>query len=133
MAGLYLTGFDALGAIVLEEFVDSTLSEGRSCDRLRQCPALKRVVLRLNADEQPGTGSPYEEAGVLTACVRSPWLIVRALSGLAIHRGAEIVIEIPHPDSPLSRGIVGFWSACLDSEALAGKDVGALQISVISQ
>lgn len=133
MAGLYLTGFDALGAIVLEEFVNSTLGEGRSCDRLRQCPALKRVVLRLDADDQPGTGSPYDEAGVLTACIRSPWLIVRAVSNLEMHRGAEIVIEIPQRDSPLSSGIAAFWSACLDWEAPVGKDIGALRISVITQ
>ena len=111
MTGLGLQGWDTVGDLVLDSVVRDIVTEGQACDRIRQCPGLARVTLRLIPGEAASASSADQELGLLDAWVRSSWMIVRSLSGLAQHRGAEVVIEIPEHDSPLTEGVVSFWSA----------------------
>jgi hypothetical protein len=111
VTGLVLEGRDATGDLVLNSVVRDTVTEGQACDSIRQCPGLARVTLRLIPGEAASASSADQELGLLDAWVRSSWMIVRSLSGLAQHRGAEVVIEIPEHDSPLTEGVVSFWSA----------------------
>ena len=111
MTGLGLQGWDAAGDLVLDSVVRGTVTEGQACDCIRQCPGLSRVTLRLIPGEVATASSPDQELRLLDAWVRSSWMIVRSLSGLAQHRDAEVVIEIPQHDSPLTEGVVSFWSA----------------------
>ena len=111
MTGLGLQGWDTVGDLVLDSVVRDTVTEGQACDRIRQCPGLARVTLRLIPGEAASASSADQELGLLDAWVRSSWMIVRSLSGLAQHRDAEVVIEIPEHGSPLTEGVVSFWSA----------------------
>lgn len=111
MTGLVLEGRDATGDLVLDSVVRDTVTEGQACDCIRQCPGLARVTLRLIPGEVASASSPDQELRLLNAWVRSSWLIVRSLSGLDQHREAEVIIEIPQHDSPLTEGVVSFWSA----------------------
>ena len=111
MTGLGLQGWDTVGDLVLDSVVRDTVTEGQACDRIRQCPGLARVTLRLIPGEAASASSADQELGLLDAWVRSSWMIVRSLSGLAQHREAAVIIEIPQHDSPLTEGVVSFWSA----------------------
>lgn len=111
MTALELQGWDAAGELVLDSVVRDTVTEGQACDRIRQCEGLARVTLRLIPGEVPSASSPDRELRLLDAWVRSSWMIVRAVSGLAQHRDADLVIEIPECDSPLTQGVAAFWSA----------------------
>jgi len=111
VTGLGLQGWDTAGDLVLDSVVRDTVTEGQACDRIRQCPGLARVTLRLITGEVASASSPDLELRLLDAWVRSSWMVVRSLSGLAQHRDAEVVIEIPEHDSPLTEGVVSFWTA----------------------
>lgn len=121
MTGLGLQGWDAIGDLVLDSVVRDTVTEGQACDRIRQCPGLARVTLRLIPGEVASASSPDQELRLLDAWVRSSWLIVRSLSGLAQHGEAEVVIEIPKHDSSLTEGVASFWSAMRTAGAPIGR------------
>ena len=111
MAGFYLIGYDSQGVVVVEQFVNGTITEGQTCDRLRQSPNLAKAVIRFAADVDLDLADPDHELLMIRTYLRSPWVVVNALASLAEGQGLDLVIELPEHGSPLMVSVKAFWSA----------------------
>ena len=132
MVGFHLTGYDSHGVVVLEQFVNGTISEGQTCDRLRQCPVLARAVIRFAADVEVDPADPDREVLMIHTFIRSPWVVVDALAGLAGGQGLDLAIELPQQSSPLMVSINAFWTAWVGTTLRHGGTEGPLRVQLFS-
>ena len=119
MSACQVTGHARGGKTVLNCRVNNTLSQGSTCDQLRQVEPLASLVLRCEPSQSLIEGNRDYEIEALQAFIEAPWMLLQAVLGMAQHAELKVVLELPSPTTPLTKSINAFWSSWLESRDLS--------------
>ncbi|MDG1065100.1 MAG: hypothetical protein P8O91_02695 [Luminiphilus sp.] len=134
MSACYVTGLAQGGVKILSCPVSDAVSQGDTCDRLRQAEGLETLLLRCELDPSLVEGNRDQEIEALQAFIEAPWVLLQAVLAIPSCAQLRVVLELPQPTTELMQSIGSFWSCWLESKNLAADATqGKVELRFLSE